>query len=477
MKANRLILLLPLAVFLMINMVGGPGCANIVPPAGGPRDSIPPLLLKAAPNDSTLQFTGNRVSFTFDDYVELQNQSEEVMMSPTPKTDPFVDYRLNTVTVRLKDTLEPNTTYTIDFGNAIKDINEGNVLKNFKYTFSTGNYIDSMELSGKIIRAETGKPDSTVVVLLHTTADDSIVTKQKPRYIARVDGNGNFRFTNLPPQTFYMYALQADNRSRLYLNEKDLFAFADSPVVASRSARPVTLYAYAAEKAGANAALTALNVGGNRPRGNNNQNAADRRLKITSSVAGGTQDLLGKFYLNLENPIKTYDSTKVGFFMDSVFTPVPKWRLTKDSGNRRLTMEVEWKENTEYHLVLDKEFLEDSTGKKLLRTDTLDFRTRKFSDYGEVKLRIRNLDFSKNPVLQFIQNDKVVDSYPLTDQNFAKKLFPPGDYDLRILYDTNKNGVWDPGDLFKRRQPELVKPIEQKISIKANWGNEFERTL
>jgi hypothetical protein len=434
------------------------------------------VLLKSTPNDSTHNFTGNRVSFTFDDYVELQNPQDEVMMSPTPKTDPFVDYRLNTVTVRLKDSLEPNTTYTIDFGNAIKDVNEGNVLKNFKYTFTTGSYIDSMELTGKIISAETGKPDSMLVVMLHTSGDDSAVTKQKPRYIARVDGSGSFRFTNLPPKTYYMYALQADNRSRLYLNEKDLFAFADSPVTASRNPRAVTLYSYAGERTGSStpAPVSALT---NRQRGNNNQNATDRRLRVTSSVSGGTQDLLGKFYLSFENPIKTYDSTKVTFFMDSTFIPVPKWRLIKDSTNRRLNMEVEWKENTTYHLVLDKDFLEDSTGKKLLRSDTIDFRTRKFSDYGEVKLRIRNLDFGKNPVLQFIQNGNVVDSYPLTTQNFSKQLFPPGDYDLRILYDLNKNGKWDPGDLFKRRQPELVKPIEQKISIKANWGNEFERTL
>lgn len=221
--------------------------------------------------------------------------------------------------------------------------------------------------------------------------------------------------------------------------------------------------------------LSALNVGGRGPRANPNAN--DRRLKITTSVSGGAQDLLGKFYLNLENPIKTYDSTKVGFFTDSTFTPVPQWRLVKDSSNRRLNLLVEWKENTEYHLVLDKEFLEDSTGKKLLRSDTIDFRTRKFSDYGEVKLRIRGLDLGKNPVLQFVQNNNVVASYPLSDQNFSRKLFQPGDYDLRILYDTNKNGQWDPGDLYTRRQPELVKPIEQKISIKANWGNEFERSL
>jgi hypothetical protein len=473
MKANKLILLLTVFAFILVSTVSGPGCANIVPPAGGPRDSLPPLLLKATPGDSTKNFTGNRISFVFDDYVEIQNVQTELLVSPTPKTNPIIEYRLNTVTVKIKDTLEPYTTYTIDFGNAIKDVNEGNVLKNFKYTFSTGYYIDSLEFSGKVMLAETGRADSTLFVLLHTSADDSAVVNDKPRYVARTDGNGNFKFTNLPPKTYYVYALKDEGSSRRYLSEKQLFAFADSPVVISRNTPPVTLYAYVAETESRTPSSTIPN----RPNRGNAGNAADRRLKITTSAAGGQQDLLSRYYLNFEQPLKVYDSTKVGFFMDSTFTPVPNWRLVKDSNNRRLNLLVEWKENTTYHLVLDKEFAEDSTGKKLLRSDTVDFRTKKIADYGEIKIKLRNLDMSKNPVLLFVQNGTVLESYPLAGPDFAKKLFMPGEYDLRILYDENKNGKWDPGDFFKKRQPERVKPIEQKISIKANWENEFERTL
>ncbi len=113
-----------------------------------------------------------------------------------------MDYRLNTITVKLKDSLESNTTYSINFRNAIKDFSEGNILKGFTYIFSTGQYIDSLEITGKVILAETGKVDSTLIVMLHTCADDSIVVKEKPRYIAKVDGKGSFIFKNLPPKHF-----------------------------------------------------------------------------------------------------------------------------------------------------------------------------------------------------------------------------------------------------------------------------------
>src|SRR5690348_7079612 len=115
--------------FLALQIITGPGCANIIPPAGGPRDSLPPVLLKVSPPDPTRQFNEKKIVFTFNEYVELQNPFENLVVSPLSKTTPSMDYRLNTVTVKLKDTLEANTTYHLDFGDAVKDFNEGNVLK------------------------------------------------------------------------------------------------------------------------------------------------------------------------------------------------------------------------------------------------------------------------------------------------------------------------------------------------------------
>jgi hypothetical protein len=114
----------------------------------------------------------------------------------------------------------------------------------------------------------------------------------------------------------------------------------------------------------------------------------------------------------------------------------------------------------------------------LLKTDTLFFQTKKLTDYGQVSIRFQNLDTSRNPVLQFVQNNLVVFSAGISSGRFDQSLFIPGDYSLRILYDTNGNGKWDPGSFFEgRRQPELVEPVERTLTIKPDWQNEFEIAL
>lgn len=116
------------------------GCANIVPPSGGLRDSIPPVLVKATPRDSSTRFEGKTINLVFDEFVQVDNFSQNVIISPLPRVLPGQTSKLNTISVRLRDSLEANTTYTINFGNSIKDINEGNVMKEFTYVFSTGPY-------------------------------------------------------------------------------------------------------------------------------------------------------------------------------------------------------------------------------------------------------------------------------------------------------------------------------------------------
>src|SRR6187431_753466 len=172
------------------------GCANMIPPTGGDRDSLPPLLLKASPPDSSKNFNNKTITFTFDEYIDQpQEIFKNLLVSPTPSVSPVVESKLRTLTVKIKDTLEPNTTYYYNFGDAIKDVNEGNVLHNFSYIFTTGNTFDTLQFSGKVILAETGGFDSTLIVMLYRRGEDSAVVKEpRPRYTARVDGKGNFRF-------------------------------------------------------------------------------------------------------------------------------------------------------------------------------------------------------------------------------------------------------------------------------------------
>ena len=452
-----------------------PGCANIIPPAGGPRDSIPPVLLKASPLDSTRSFNGNKITLTFDEFVEVQNISENLLVSPLPKINPTVDFKLNTVTVKIKDSLEPNTTYTLQFGNAIKDYNEGNILKKFSYVFSTGPFIDSMELNGQVLLAETGKVDSTLIVMLHTSADDSAVVKEKPRYITKLDGEGKFTFRNLPSRTFYLYALKDDGGTRRFFDDKQLFAFAGKPVTINDSLAPITLYAYSS-KPPAPATPAPTNIGaGIRIRGAGAGTGQEKRLRYQTNLVGNQQDLLGDFTLSFESTLRRYDSNGIKLFTDSNFIPVPGARFLLDSARQKLTLQQSWKENTKYHIILSKELAEDSSGRKLLKDDTLHFQTRKLSDYGTLKIRFRNLDLAANPVLLFMTGETITKSVPLTTAEYSAPLVLPTEYDLRILFDRNKNGRWDPGQFFgKHLQPEIVRPVGRKVTVKANWQNEFD---
>ncbi len=384
-----------------------------------------------------------------------------------------VDPKLNTVVVRLGDSLEANTTYTINFGNSVKDFNEGNVYKDFTYTFSTGPYIDSLELTGNVVLAQTGKIDTTLIVMLYSNGDDSAVVNQSPRYVTKLDSKGNFRFRNLPPRRFYLYALKDENNTRRYAmqNSDNLFAFADKPVDVSGSTTPVTLYAYNIAKPTPIVSTPILT--GNRT--GRIGVAQDNRLKYQTNLSGNRQDLLSNFVMTFDKPLISFDSTKIRLYTDSAFTPVAAYQFQKDSTNKKVELITAWKENTNYHLILNKEFAKDSSGMQLLKTDTISFTTKKLSDYGSLKIKLRNLDQSKNPVLQIVLAETVVRSSKLTNSELTIPAFLPGEYELRILYDTNRNGIWDPGEFFKKhKQPEIVTPIDRKINVKVNWQNEYE---
>jgi hypothetical protein len=473
-QTSALFLAITIVICAISITVTGPGCANIVPPTGGPRDSLPPRLVSVKPADSTTNFTGKKISFEFDEFVDLDNIQENLLVSPTPKINPDVQRKLRTVTVTIKDTLEPNTTYSINFGNAIKDINEGNQLKNFTYIFTTGTALDSLALSGKVIVAESGKTDSTLIVVLHSSFDDSAVTKERPRYVTRVDKEGHFTFRNLPSDTFAIYAMKDESGQRRYMRKSQLFAFADSPAITGKSG-PFTLYAYTEKEDTVKKPATTLRPGAKATAG---ATQADKRLRIETNLQGGLLPLLSNLEIYFKQaPLKYFDTSKI-IFANEKMEPLRGHRFVQDTSNKKITLFYNWTENTAYNLVVKQDVAEDTSGRKLLRDDTLAFRTKKSSDYGLVRLRLLNLDLSKNPVLQFVQGDQVKFSFPLTSREFYARLFEPGEYELRILFDQNRNGIWDAGEFFgKHIQPEKVQPIPRRLEVKANWDNEVDITL
>ncbi|TCJ13948.1 hypothetical protein EPD60_08000 [Flaviaesturariibacter flavus] len=449
----------------VLALTGGTGCATIIPPQGGPRDSLPPKLVKATPAEGAVNVNTRTIELTFDEFVDISREGGgELVMSPLYTKRPDVRTRLRTVTIELKDSLEPNTTYSFNFDGAIKDINEGNTLRNFTYTFSTGPALDSLTYSGSVQLAETGGIDTTLTVALYRNLRDSAVVLESPRYITRVNGSGNFTFRNLPGGTFAVYAFDDKSRTRRYLSKSQLFAFADSPIVVRPGAPELRLFAYVEQPvaaAGANGARTAP------------QPATDRRLKYTPAVTTA-QELQGDYRINFDNRVRSLDSGKVRLVRDSVFTEVPR-RLSLDSTGRVLAVRAAWASGERYALILGKDFATDTTGRSQLRNDTLRFAAKKTSDYGNLLLRFRNVKAGLNPVLQMIQNNSVVFSAPIGSGELSRALFIPGDYELRVLFDTNGNGKWDPGAFFNgRRQPEIVVPVDRRLVVKPDIENEIE---
>jgi hypothetical protein len=362
--------------------------------------------------------------------------------------------------------LEPNTTYTFNFGNAIKDINEGNLLPGFSYTFSTGPAFDTLSLSGKVLLAESGRVDTTMIVVLHRNLDDSAVVKERPRYITRLDANGNFTFRNLPAGTFAVYAL-GDAAGRRYTSPTSLFAFADTPVVTKAGLAPLNLFAYREQPvATASARQSIASI-----------NNADRRLRYTTNLGNSQQDLQKDFEMTFDVPLRLYDSNRLKLYRDSTYTPVVH-TTSLDTNRKILYLRTAWQEGRPYHLIMDRDFAEDTLGRRLLKTDTLSFTARPQASYGSMNIRLRNVDPVRNPVLQLVQNGTIVYSAPIRNDRVAVSLMNTGEYEMQILYDRNGNGKWDPGRFFgTKRQPELVRPLERRVVIKGDQSADIEVSL
>lgn len=445
---------------LFIGLFSGSGCANIVPPGGGPRDSLPPVAVASSPKDSGTFVKEQKISIIFNEFVELKNANEKIIISPYPVKEPVYEYKLRTVTVRLKDSLLPNTTYNINFGDAIVDLNEGNVLKNFEFSFSTGASIDSNSLSGKVILAETGETDSTMFALLYKKQEDSTVAKEKPMYVARVDANGNFRFNNLPAGQFYVYALKEEDGNKRYNSPLEQFAFLDSVVNIGATTPTVQLYAFAAEK--------------QKPKAQSTQVDKTKGLLGTANTAAGAFDFLDTFTITFPKPVRTIDVSKIKLVQDSTQT-INDFTIKNDSVRKQIQLINSWKPGSKYQLFLDKGYATDTSGLAVLKVDTIVFRVKAEKEYGSLRIRFTGIDTASHPVLLFYNNKEVAGYYPFNGKEFYQKLFKPGNYKIGILYDLNNNGIWDAGDYFSRpkRQPELVQPISKEVLVKDNWDNEL----
>ncbi|MDR0743140.1 MAG: Ig-like domain-containing protein [Tannerella sp.] len=228
-KIYDLILRLP-AVFLLWCILFA--CANIGNPNGGPYDEDPPKFVGSRPAMNQLNYKGKKIEVFFDEYISIENPGENVIVTPPQQQSPFVQAVGKKVTVELKDTLIENTTYTVDFTSSLVDNNEKNALENFSFAFSTGDVLDTLQISGVLMNAEDLEPAQKVLVGIHSNLSDTAFTKTRFLRTSKTDERGRFTIHNITPGDYHLFALEDKNRNYAYdKNNDEALAFYDSIII------------------------------------------------------------------------------------------------------------------------------------------------------------------------------------------------------------------------------------------------------
>ena len=210
-------------------------CANVVTPSGGPKDTIPPVVLQSVPENKSTNFQDKEIHITFDEYVVLNNPNSNIFISPPLENNP--EYKLGgkSLIIKFKEPLKSDATYSISFGEAIKDLHEGNVFKDYSFVFSTGENIDTLTLEGKLLQAADYKPSADFYVMLYTDDNDTISIDSlpyvsKPYYVTKSDKDGNFKFSGLKDNDYLIFALKDENSNMRFDLPNESIAFLDSLV-------------------------------------------------------------------------------------------------------------------------------------------------------------------------------------------------------------------------------------------------------
>lgn len=476
---------IPVWYFLLIFFICvGAGCANIVPPSGGKKDTTPPKLLSVKPGDSVLNAKVTKIELRYDEYVELKD-AKEVQVSPLLQFPPTLVAVGKKVTVTIPDSLlSENTTYRISFGKSIADLHESNPIKPYTYVFSTTNYFDSLQLDGTVINAATGKPDTGVIILLYpATKSDSVVVKEKPMYIGRATG-GAFTIAGLPDRPFRIYALKDANDNMVYDGEGEKIGFIDRIVRPADTASSPIMFKVFEEKKTVDTADVDEEV--ENGRGFKKRKASSKDVfgygvgVDTTNINKRTLDVTKPLTINLSAEIDSVNKSKMGLSYDSLISDtvtveieVPFTVDTDTVKQDMLLINTAWKENKVYTLRLQKGFAKDSTGIEPMPSKHK-FRTKSDDDYSKLNVHLP-AKYAGSKYVLLVRNDKdTVYKKPVTDTMVHLVKLQPGAYTMFVIEDANENGEWDTGDLFEKRQPENVIPFAEVMQLKPGWDNTFD---
>lgn len=510
-------------------------CASMQQPTGGPKDTIPPKILNESPSNLTRNFSDNEIVIEFDEFIKLQNEFKEISVTPEMDRLPIFKVRRRNLVIALPDSLEEKTTYTINFGKAIGDFNEGNALLNYSYVLATGDEIDSLNVSGRVINALTREKMEETTVMLIPVSQDSIFGKRKANIFTQTDTSGNFRMQNLKEGAYRIYALNEQNNDRIYNSPDEEIGFLDDSIYLSKDTSGIVLIAsraipetfrlldrkiekngtinflfnkrledpdidivhpaelnetkiiqYNANRDSANMWVEKLDFDSLKVkfydadklldsvtirRGRNEK--YDRDLIITDNLNGQKVNRIEHLRLFSTAPISNVNKGQIVLLEDSVQR---NFQLIPDTANlRRYTLRYNWRPKRNYELQLKENAFSGLFGeesKEVSRKFTLDDT----ENFGDMILQVNVPDtLGKQYLVQIvnIKKDHIYRSIPITtSQNIVLRQFPGGKYLIRIVYDENRNSRWDPGDVYNKIQPEYIWYFDKVLSIRANWEQE-----
>ena len=514
-------------------------CARRGSPTGGPKDIFPPRLVKTEPDSMTVNFKAKRIRLYFDEYIKLDDIQNQLIVSPPLKYQPEIKPQgaaSKYLEFKFKDTLRENTTYTINFGQSVQDNNEGNPSSFLTYVFSTGDYIDSLQVAGVVKDAFNRESDGFISVMLYeidTAYTDSTIFKRPPNYITNtLDSTVIFRLKNLKEGQYKLFALKDEAKNNVFDQNVDKIAFLEdtlslpldttflltlfkevpnySMAVPSLAAKNRVQFGYFGDASGVeirplNPLPDTVGVKILKERDRDTLNywftpfemdsivflAINERAKVIDTFTvkdrkigmdslqlnpseNGTLNFTDPFYIGANTPLTALDTTKISM-MDQDSTAVA-FTIALDTIENKVDFNFEVEPNQNYQIEMLPGAITDFFKET---NDTLSYNlsTPSYADLGNLNFNIE-ADSTAYPLLV-----ELTDEQGLVERE-AKVTKPgpvefnnmePANYFIRIIYDENGNGKWDTGDFLKKRQPERVSYYPDTLEIRANW--ELEETF
>lgn len=525
-------------IFVIIVILALVGCARMGRPEGGPKDFDKPIMVRADPEFKSLQFDEDEIRIYFDEFVKLKNVNTELIISPPLKSSPEISplgSPSKRITIKIRDTLQENTTYTFNFAQSIIDNTEGNILDNFKYIFSTGDYIDSLKVMGNIKDAFDLKMIENPTIMLYPVKEDytdSIVFKEKPTYVGSTLDSLKWEITNIKAGKYRLIALNDTRKNYVFDPKEDRIAYhpeminvpGDS-VFDLKLFKEILPFKLVSRPKDLSKGHIILGFEGN---------SDDVNIRVLSDVGDDfrhfyakdrEKDTLNYYFHNFELDslelevskgqfkdtvkvktdeeeidsmkiqLSTYgllhfrDTLKLGstvplikldtskfHFIDSDSVKVP-FNLSLSAGHNIVDINFEKKLLESYKLFIEPGAVEDIFG---VQNDSINssVKTGKPSDYCSIYLKINNIE--RFPVILDLIDDRgniVAKTYADKPREFEFKNLRPSRFMIRLIYDDNGNQKWDTGNFLLNQQPEKVHYVKSVIDAKANWEVEENITL